>query len=367
MSKLLFVGFNEPSGIPSGGTHGNQRNLMLMRDVFGKSNVDTYYVHPIGERQSLLTKARSVIGFTKFLHNGLTWRKIENITTIADQYDYIFLDTSLFGIIAKTLKEKNYKGKIISYFHNVEGIYYEARVGKYFPGRRIIIRCAAKNDEWTCRYADIAIALNNRDKNILEAEYKRKIDFLIPVSFIDEYHDASSDEKTSSRPLCTFVGSNFGPNREGILWFVENVLPQVNIKLRIVGREMDKLSKHLHGISNVEVVSNVPNLLPYYEETDFIISPIFSGSGMKVKTCEALMYGKNIIATKEAFEGYEIDPDKVGACCNNKEEFISAIDNFCRQPVKKYNVFSREYFLNKYSYDTILLKARHFFNIQAHK
>ena len=41
---------------------------------------------------------------------------------------------------------------------------------------------------------------------------------------------------------------------------------------------------------------------------------------MKVKTCEALMFGKNIIGTKEAFEGYELDYQKVGAMCNTKEE-----------------------------------------------
>ncbi len=39
---------------------------------------------------------------------------------------------------------------------------------------------------------------------------------------------------------------------------------------------------------------------------DYIISPIFVGGGMKVKTCEALMYGKNIIGTSESFEGYDI-------------------------------------------------------------
>jgi hypothetical protein len=36
---------------------------------------------------------------------------------------------------------------------------------------------------------------------------------------------------------------------------------------------------------------------------------------MKVKTCESLMFGKNIFATTEAFEGYELDYDKVGALC----------------------------------------------------
>jgi len=37
-----------------------------------------------------------------------------------------------------------------------------------------------------------------------------------------------------------------------------------------------------------------------------VILPIISGSGMKTKTAEALMYGKSIIGIKEAFEGYKM-------------------------------------------------------------
>jgi hypothetical protein len=87
-----------------------------------------------------------------------------------------------------------------------------------------------------------------------------------------------------------------------------------------------------------------------------MISPIFKGSGMKVKTCEALMYGKNIIATQEAFEGYEIEYDKVGALCNTREEFIYALNSYTSARKEKFNKFSREYFLEKYSFKVTLKK-----------
>ena len=50
-----------------------------------------------------------------------------------------------------------------------------------------------------------------------------------------------------------------------------------------------------------------------------MLFPIFEGSGMKLKTCEALMFGKNIIGTPEAFAGYDIDDyTNVGACCRGE-------------------------------------------------
>ena len=58
-----------------------------------------------------------------------------------------------------------------------------------------------------------------------------------------------------------------------------------------------------------------------------VIMPIFLGSGMKVKTTEALMYGKAIIATDEALTGYSIDGIDGIYKCNSAEEFIDAINN----------------------------------------
>ena len=57
-----------------------------------------------------------------------------------------------------------------------------------------------------------------------------------------------------------------------------------------------------------------------------VTSEVETGSGMKVKTCEALMYGKNILGTDEAFEGYELDTARVGGRCNNAE------DSHCNHP-----------------------------------
>ena len=46
---------------------------------------------------------------------------------------------------------------------------------------------------------------------------------------------------------------------------------------------------------------------------------------MKTKVAEALMYGKRIIGTREAFSGYEFNAEEVGWLCNTKEEFVAAL------------------------------------------
>lgn len=41
-----------------------------------------------------------------------------------------------------------------------------------------------------------------------------------------------------------FVGSYFKPNVEGIIWFIDNVMPYINYSLLIIGKGMEKI-KHL--------------------------------------------------------------------------------------------------------------------------
>jgi polysaccharide biosynthesis protein PslH len=116
---------------------------------------------------------------------------------------------------------------------------------------------------------------------------------------------------------------------------------------------MDALkSEFIHP--KIEFLGFVPDLSSVLLNADYVLCPIFIGGGMKVKTCESLMYGKNIIATKEAFEGYEVDYTKVGVICNNKEEFINAIKHYCTIKREKFNEYSRECFLKKYSFHATL-------------
>ena len=76
---------------------------------------------------------------------------------------------------------------------------------------------------------------------------------------------------------------------------------------------------------NVEIVGFVKNLKPLYLAADIFITPLKSGSGMKMKLLECFRYGVPIIGTKIAFEGY---PVKNGVDCiieDNIEKYPARI------------------------------------------
>lgn len=355
MKKVLFVLFQEFGKIPDGGDQCNRRNLDLIRTLYGDDQVDLFYL-----RKSGRTNIKEIFNFIRYLNKGyyraVTPSIIKKICDIAPGYEYVFLSSSLFGQIASGLKQSGYKGRVIIQYHNVESNYYNAVLPKRMPLRKNILTCISINEILASKSADVRLALNKRDADVIDTLTSNKVDYILPITLKDKYKDKLPCEivKTSSKPLVIFIGSNFPPNANGVLWFVSNVLPFVNVKFVVVGKDMDRLKDENKLLKDIDVRSNVPDLSSYFECADIIISPIFSGSGMKVKTCESLMYGKNILGTDEAFEGYEFDEEKVGKRANTAEEFIEYINKLSENPIPRFNVYSRKVYVEKYSNDAAI-------------
>lgn len=351
--EILFIRYKKSRNILEGGEQGSQKNYNVLSRIVGEEHITTYFVHDETRKKTITEYIRGLLYFPFNFYFGLTPKRVQDIVRQAADYDVVFIDRSVFGIIAKKLKKAGYKGRVIAFFHNVEVPYFEAKLGKK-PGRGIVLRCVDNNDRLACQYADKIITLNPRDDDEIFNRYGRRGDVLIPVAFKDKYQRESySTAMTSEKPLCLFLGAYFPPNNEGILWFVQNVLPHVNIQMKVVGKGMARLKEEEPALKDIEVISDAPDLLPYFEEADIMVLPIFKGSGMKVKTCESLMYGKNIIATDEAFVGYNVDYDRVGGKCNTAEEFIACIRDFEHNPRPKFNAYSRQMFLEKHTEEAV--------------
>jgi len=349
--KLLHIHYKKNDSIAEGGVIVSQANLNAMRSFLGEDEVDEYAIHDISKRKPVWDKLKGIFFFLKGMYYGITSNKLHEINNLAQNYEIIFIDRSIFGIIAKHIKKNGYQGKIITFFHNFEPIYFKDKISSFNPFKPVIIKCVRKNEEWACQYSDLIIALNQRDNQLIKKHYNRSADQCIPVSFKDKYTPSELQKERffENPPVCLFFGTNFPANTEGLLWFVKEVLPHVNIRLQIVGKGMEKIKSVLPVTPKVELYGTVPDLKAFIENADIVISPIFKGSGMKVKTCEAMMYGKYIIGSTEAFTGYDVDFDKIGALANTKEEYIRAIEQFSVDTYKKYNAYTRQFFLENHS------------------
>jgi len=364
--KLLFIcsnNFKTVSG--GGGSQCTNRNYLSLCDILGNNNVDVIqFDTPL--KKNLYSVLSRIRNYFKGYNAGLSKKELTTILEQSFKYNYIFIDSSYYGIICKYLKKSDYKGQIICFFHNVEHKMYlqKVRINPFKFWRSIIIYYNEKN---AVKFSDQVIVLNERDLKDLGQIYEKLPQFkthVIPISFKYSYPAGDIDfhEQSNLPPVFLFVGSDWFANIHGITWFVKEVLDHVDIKLQIAGGASNVLKKKLVN-SKIEYLGFVPDLSPVIINADFMLAPLFKGGGMKVKICEALMFGKNIVGTKEAFIGYDLDLSKTGAECNSKSEFIHVLNECSSSKRQKFNMYNRNRFLETYSFASTLEKFKRVFEI----
>ncbi len=365
----------------TGGMVISRRNYQMIVDLYGIENVQGIYIgvdRDEDEQHSEIAIFEEKNGAFKRYKNYLACRfgyskTIENrVVSEIRKYDaeIIFFDGSWFGGLITKLNENSFK-RIIVFYHNVEANvqFKEAFVIDMRPWRLFKYLCVKNNEKIITQKATDCICLNTRDSNMLAQKYGREADFLLPTTLLDIFDDNERliyECSNTDMPVLLLVGIFFPPNVKGLKWFVDEVMPDINCTLCVVGRGMEKFHVDKNA-KNVKVIGEVDNLAEYYYMADAVIEPIFIGDGMKTKTAEALMFGKTIFATDEALEGYEDVSSDFVYRCNSAEDFISNINRHFSSSRNKYNESIRKTFLENYEYHSKVATLNNFLRKRASK
>lgn len=154
-----------------------------------------------------------------------------------------------------------------------------------------------------------------------------------------------------------FAASHQSPNVDGLKWFLSNVwlyLPKRKFELNVCGSicEVPEI-KELIGrkaISNVRSLGLVDDLDAQYTDADLVVNPCPYGSGMKVKTVEALSFGRPLVTTSAGAEGLRKGAGRSFLVADTARDFICAMlcmmESENRSMLSKSALqFTSEYFL----------------------
>uniref|UniRef100_UPI001F4F2FBF glycosyltransferase family 4 protein n=1 Tax=Rosenbergiella metrosideri TaxID=2921185 RepID=UPI001F4F2FBF len=144
------------------------------------------------------------------------------------------------------------------------------------------------------------------------------------------------------KPFCLYPGSiNFSQNFLAIKWFSENVLSNlgIDIDFLITGTaDVDKKSKirtdeRLHFLGEV----STDKLSVLYSECICIISPIITGTGIKIKVLEAIEQGIPVVATKKSSNGIFESEHMITSKDDSAEEYLKTLYSFLKNKLHKKN------------------------------
>ena len=331
--NVLLITMLDPDAPPGGRELLCRLNARALMQVFEESLT----VHRLTRRSvpGLIHAMRGPPG----LDPQETARVIARVGDIAA--GQVFVDGSSLGHIVAPIRRAFPHVRVVTFFHNVEARFFlGAARAKRTALSLALLAANYAAERKAVRHSDAIVCLSRRDSEALRRLYGRGADYLSPIAVEDALPPHPAIARRTGRYLL-FVGGAFYANRCGIEWFAREVAPRAPLPTVIIGQGMDALRREFGESPNIRIVGAVENLAPCYLGAHCVVAPIFDGSGMKTKVAEALMFGKRIIGTAEAFSGYAPDVVSAGWLAEDARGFLAAIEEAAKADLPVFDPAAR--------------------------
>jgi len=240
-----------------------------------------------------------------------------------------------YWVLFRNLKRKKLNAKIIYHAHNIE---YLLRKEK---NNRIIAFLTKWAEGKLIKGADLVTSVSREDALQMEALYGRTSILLPNGVDIEKFESVSGSQVKEIRrkyglhgKIVLFMGlTTYSPNEEALDFLINEVFPSVvkqwpDAKLAVIGGGLDEKRDWIIN----------PGIIPFEEVPAFVkacdicVSPIFSGSGTRLKILEYMAAEKPVVATTKGAEGILAKTGKNILLADRGEAFIVNILRLFENP-----------------------------------
>ncbi len=193
------------------------------------------------------------------------------------------------------------------------------------------------------RRADIVLTIQDREADLLKQRLSGKSTKVITVGHIVDL--AHKDILDSNSHRIIFVASANPINLDGLSFFLNQVFTDVkkelpNARLVLAGSICEAIPDEP---SRYTKLGKVDSLRDAYETADLAISPILFGTGLKIKSIEALGYSMPLVTTPAGAAGIEEGANEAFRVAGSPEEFVKAILEILASPVTRRQLSQNAY------------------------
>lgn len=281
----------------------------------------------------------------------------DEIRSLIAKKDFDIIQAEGIFALPEPAKIRPYtKAKIILRAHNVEHLIWKRRAQSGTnPFVRYYLALMAgrlqKEETYCCNSVDGIVPVSEIDREILSAMAPG-----IPAQVIGigTRLKRTGEIPASIPPTVFHIGAmDWGPNVEGVRWFVSEVWPLVRkqnseLKLRLAGKAMPGEFEG-RGDEAIEV-RIVEKASEFMLAEGLMVVPLLSGSGIRVKIIEAMALGKCVIATSIAAEGLGVE--------SGRHLFIA--DTPLEMAARIRECFERPQLVQEISENALIFASNHF-------
>lgn len=334
--KILFL----TAFVPNDSAAAEKNTKLMLKDLSASYNVDLIYFKYKAELEYVPDNDN--IKILKIENNSLK-TKIYNILMLPIIHPIfsVRFNRNLLGFIRKKCQNENYKAIICDHSQMfLYARYLSYSIPKILLSHDVIAQRVSRSSnsliKWICMKSEKysmtstnshVFSFSQKDCNLINELYN--IPAHLCLDYIDEkILEAKTTVVTNNM---VFIGKwSRKDNLQGVLWFFSEVVPLINreVNIVVIGKNFPKEKiNNINENIKISFLGFVDNPYPIIANCKALLSPLFTGAGIKVKVIEALACGAPVIGTDIAFEGFNLKYSKFMLRANDSSSFAYFVNN----------------------------------------
>lgn len=292
--------------------------------------------------------------FSELLYGSECATRMEPLQSLLqNQYDFLFSNYVFTAPIA--LKATRAKNKVLE---TVDHLWEAFSFSQSPKNKSTMNDLFFKNMEFDLYKAFNKILFINKEEFLTSPRESNTTYAFIPPAWPGTN---TCQTKNSEEPIdILFIGSNHRPNIEGLDFFYKNAfLPHLRPRgatLTVAGKVCDFW--HMEDPRVTKLGFYQGSITQLYSSAKTVIIPILEGTGLSIKTLEAMAFGKAIITTPKGARGMALhgNPFVITDLQQDPEGFARAVSDLLESPQKRttlgqaaFEQFQKEHSFEVYS------------------
>jgi glycosyltransferase involved in cell wall biosynthesis len=197
------------------------------------------------------------------------------------------------------------------------------------------VECTREEEAALLGHADVILAIQPHERRAFAQMLPAKTVLCVPHGLpIRPRLARAMDEQA---PAIVFIGSRIQGNVVGLETFLEEAWPVIRARfpsalLHVYGDVVTRLERKDPGVRRHGYVSDLDEA---YRIATVVINPVTLGTGLKIKTVEALAHGRAVVTTSVGADGLEDATPHALVVENDMRRFGGSVADLLGDPVQR--------------------------------
>ncbi|MCC7447828.1 MAG: glycosyltransferase [Anaerolineae bacterium] len=192
-----------------------------------------------------------------------------------------------------------------------------------------------------CEGVDRVIAVSDADADAFRQLVPGVAVDVVPNGIYAEEYTRSTQQLDLGSAALLFTGTmNYRPNIDAVIWFADNVLPDIRkavpeARFFVVGNKPHNRLDGVRQRADVEVTGWVQDVLPFLHSAAVYVAPLRMGSGTRLKLLQAMAAKCAVVSTRLGAQGLNVTSGHELVLADDADSFARSTITLLRDPAQR--------------------------------